>query len=449
MAKGRILVVDDAAEMATTVVEYLQRQGFTAEAATTAAQGLERFKAAPADVVLTDLRMKGMDGMDLLRAVHDADADVPVIIMTAFGAVDSAVDAIQRGAYHYVTKPFKLDVVRVLIERAIAERAMRVENELLRRTVRETQLSNSMIGRSPAMRVVVDLVRRVAASSAPVLVMGETGTGKELVARAVHAESPRKDAPFVAVNCAALPEALLESELFGHIRGAFTGATQARRGLFVEADRGTLLLDEIGDMPLPLQAKLLRVLETGEVRSVGSDAPRKFDIRIVAATNQDLPAAVREGRFRQDLYFRLNVVPIVIPPLRERREDVPLLLQHFLERSRERTPASPVTGFKPSAVKALIEYSWPGNVRELEKLVDRWVITGQAAEVDAEDVRGALGDWGDPLEEARRDLLTLAAVEQRYIAWVMERVGGNKTRASEILGIDPSTIYRRGKQGKA
>jgi two-component system response regulator HydG len=282
-----------------------------------------------------------------------------------------------------------------------------------------------------------------------VLVMGETGTGKELVARAVHAESPRKDAPFVAVNCAALPEALLESELFGHIRGAFTGATQARRGLFVEADRGTLLLDEIGDMPLPLQAKLLRVLETGEVRSVGSDAPRKFDIRIVAATNQDLPAAVREGRFRQDLYFRLNVVPIVIPPLRERREDVPLLLQHFLERSRERTPASPVTGFKPSAVKALIEYSWPGNVRELEKLVDRWVITGQAAEVDAEDVRGALGDWGDPLEEARRDLLTLAAVEQRYIAWVMERVGGNKTRASEILGIDPSTIYRRGKQGKA
>jgi two-component system response regulator HydG len=449
MAKGRILVVDDAAEMATTVVEYLQRQGFTAEAATTAAQGLERFKAAPADVVLTDLRMKGMDGMDLLRAVHEVDADVPVIIMTAFGAVDSAVDAIQRGAYHYVTKPFKLDVVRVLIERAIGERAMRAENELLRRAVRETQLSNSMIGRSPAMRVVVDLVRRVAASTAPVLVMGETGTGKELVARAVHAESPRKDAPFVAVNCAALPEALLESELFGHIRGAFTGATQARRGLFVEADRGTLLLDEIGDMPLPLQAKLLRVLETGEVRSVGSDAPRKFDIRIVAATNQDLPAAVRDGRFRQDLYFRLNVVPIVIPPLRERREDVPLLLEHFLKRSRERTPSSPVTGFKPDAVKALLEYAWPGNVRELEKLVDRWVITGQAAEVDAEDVRGALGDWGDPLEGARRELLTLAAVEQRYIAWVMERVGGNKTRASEILGIDPSTIYRRGKQGKA
>jgi two-component system response regulator HydG len=449
MAKGRILVVDDAAEMATTVVEYLQRQGFDAAAATTAAEGLERFKGAPADVVLTDLRMKGMDGMDLLRAVHELDADVPVIIMTAFGAVDSAVDAIQRGAFHYVTKPFKLDVVRVLIERAIAERALRAENELLRRTVRETQLSNSMIGRSPAMRVVVDLVRRVAASSAPVLVMGETGTGKELVARAVHSESPRKDAPFVAVNCAALPEALLESELFGHIRGAFTGATQARRGLFVEADRGTLMLDEIGDMPLALQAKLLRVLETGEVRSVGSDAPRKFDIRIVAATNKDLPAVVREGRFRQDLYFRLNVVPVVIPPLRERREDVPLLLEHFLRRSRERTPTSPVTGFRPAAVNVLMEYGWPGNVRELEKLVDRWVITGQAAEVDVADVRAALGEWTDPLDEARRGLMSLAEVEQRYIAWVMERVGGNKTRASEILGIDPSTIYRRGKQGKA
>jgi two-component system response regulator HydG len=449
MPKGRVLVVDDALEMASAIVESLQRHGFTAEAASSGPSGLERFKAAPPDVVLTDLRMKGMDGLDLLGAVRELDADVPVIIMTAFGSVDSAVEAIQRGAYHYVTKPFKLDVVRVLVERALGERAVRAENELLRRTVRETQAVNKMVGRSPAMRAVVDLIRRVAASAVPVLVLGETGTGKELVARAVHAESPRRDAPFVAVNCAALPEALLESELFGHVKGAFTGATQARRGLFVEASGGTLLLDEIGDMPLPLQAKLLRVLETGEVRAVGSDATRKIDVRVVASTNKDLATLVKEARFRQDLYFRLNVVPIVAPPLRQRRDDVPLLLEHFLWRSRQQTPASAVTGFSADAVKALIEHPWPGNVRELEKLVDRWVITGRQPEIGLDEVRSALGEWSDPLEEARRDLVPLAVVEQRYIAWVMERVGGNKTRAAQILQIDPSTIYRRGKQGKA
>jgi two-component system response regulator HydG len=299
------------------------------------------------------------------------------------------------------------------------------------------------------MRAVTDLIRRVAATSVPVLVLGETGTGKELVARAIHAESPRKDAPFVAVNCAALPEALLESELFGHVRGAFTGATQARSGLFREASGGTLLLDEIGDMPLALQAKLLRVLETGAVRSVGSDGERKIDVRIVASTNRDLAALVKESRFRQDLFFRLNVVPIAIPPLRERREDVPLLLEHFLHLSHLQAPASPVVGFKPVAIKALMEYPWPGNVRELEKLVARWVITGLEAEIGLEEIRPALGDWDDPLEEARHDLAPLAVVEQRYIDWVMERVGGNKTRAAQILQIDPSTIYRRGKHGKS
>jgi two-component system response regulator HydG len=448
MAKGRVLVVDDALEMANTIVESLQRHGFAAEAANSGPAGLERFKDAPADVVLTDLRMKGMDGLDLLAGIHALDADVPVIIMTAFGAVDSAVEAIQRGAYHYVTKPFKLEVVRVLIERALKERAVRAENEELRRTVRETQIANNMVGRSDAMRVVVDLVRRVAATTAPVLVLGETGTGKELVARAVHAESPRKDAPFVAVNCAALPEALLESELFGHVRGAFTGATQARSGLFLEANGGTLLLDEIGEMPLLLQAKLLRVLETGALRSVGSDAERRIDVRIVASTNRDLAALVKETRFRQDLFFRLNVVPIVVPPLRARREDIPLLLEHFLRRSRVMAPASPVTGFAPAAMKLLLDYAWPGNIRELEKLVDRWVITGQAPEVSPEEVKAALGEWDDPLETAHRDLVPLAVVEQRYIAWVMDRVGGNKTRAAQILQIDPSTIYRKGKQGK-
>ena len=450
MSKGKVLVIDDAIEMANAVVEYLQRNGFDAQGVDSGEAGLKAFKAAPADVVLTDLRMKGLDGMDVLQAMHDVDADVPVVIMTAFGAVESAVDAIRRGAYHYVTKPFKLDVVRVLLERAVAERAVRVENEGLRRTVRAVLTGGTLVGRSDGIRAVTDLVRRVASTSVAVLVLGETGTGKELVARAIHAEGPRRDGPFVAVNCAALPEALLESELFGHIKGAFTGATQTRRGLFVEANGGTLLLDEIGDMPLALQAKLLRVIETGEVRSVGSDAPRMTDVRIIAATHRDLPAEVRAGKFRQDLFFRLNVVPVAIPALRQRREDIPLLLEHFLAKSRQRFPRTPAIAFAPDAIKVLVEHAWPGNVRQLENLVDRCVITGETAEISAADIRAAVGEWepDDPLQ-TRGELLPLHAVEQRYIAWVLEKVGGNKTRAAEILQIDPSTIWRREKQSKA
>jgi two-component system, NtrC family, response regulator HydG len=449
VSKGKVLVIDDAQEMASAVVEYLQRNGFEAEGVDGGGAAIKRFKASPSEVVLTDLRMKDLDGMDVLAAIHAIDADVPVIIMTAFGAVDSAVDAIRRGAYHYVTKPFKLDVVRVLLERAIAERAVRVENEGLRRTVRDVVTGGTLIGRSAGIKAVTDLIRRVASTSVPVLVLGETGTGKELVARAIHAEGGRREAPFVAVNCAALPEALLESELFGHVRGAFTGATQTRRGLFVEANGGTLLLDEIGDMPLALQAKLLRVLETGEVRSVGSDASRTTDVRIIAATHRDLPSEVRAGRFRQDLFFRLNVVPVAIPSLRERREDIPLLLDHFLAKSRERFPRTPSIAFAADALKALVEHSWPGNVRQLENLVDRCVITGDSAEIGAADVRATVGEWGpdDPLGTGG-EMLPLHAVEQRYIAWVLEKVGGNKTRAAEILQIDPSTIWRREKQAK-
>jgi two-component system response regulator HydG len=450
MSKGRVLVIDDALEMANAVVEYLQRHGFEAEGADSGEAALRRFKQAPADVVLTDLRMKGVDGMEVLEAVHQVDATVPVVIMTAFGAVESAVEAIQRGAYHYVTKPFKLDVVRVLLERALGERTVRAENESLHRKMREVMTGGTLVGKSAGITMVGELVRRVAATSAPVLVLGETGTGKELVARAIHAEGPRKDGPFVGVNCAAVPEALLESELFGHVRGAFTGATQTRRGLFVEADGGTLLLDEIGDMPMALQAKLLRVLETGEVRSVGSDAPRTTDVRIIAATHQDLAARIKQGHFRQDLFFRLNVVPIAIPPLRERRQDIPLLLTHFLRKSRERFPRATPRSFSAEALKILGEHPWPGNVRQLENAIDRWVITCDAEEISAADVRAALSDSGGdegPVGLAG-ELLPLHTVEQRYIAHVLEKVGGNKTRAAEILQIDPSTIYRRGKQGK-
>jgi two-component system response regulator HydG len=447
---GRVLVIDDALEMASAVVEYLCRHGFAAEAADSGEAGIARFKAMPADAVLTDLRMKGTDGLDVLRAVRELDPNVPVVIMTAFGAVESAVEAIQRGAYHYVTKPFKLDVVRVLLERAIGERSIREENVALRRAVREAIPGGSLVGRSAGIRAVNELIRRVAATTTPVLVLGETGAGKELVARDIHADGPRRDAPFVAVNCAALPDALLESELFGHLRGSFTGATQTRRGLFVEANNGTLFLDEIGDMPLGLQAKLLRVLETGEVRSVGSDGSQKTDVRIIAATHRDLVAEIRAGRFRQDLYFRLNVVPIRIPPLRERTDDIPLLLEHFLRKSAARLPQAGSITFTPEAIGLLVRYAWPGNVRQLENAVDRWLITSDGREIGAAAVRVLISEWETPEHPAvPAEMLPLQAVEERYIAWVLEKVGGNKTRAAEILEIDPSTLYRRGRQRKA
>jgi len=449
-SKGRVLVIDDALEMASALVEYLRRHGFEAQAFDSGQEGIASFRAAPTDAVLTDLRMKGTDGMDVLRAVRELDPDVPVVIMTAFGAVESAVEAIQRGAYHYVTKPFKLDVVRVLLERAIEERSVRAENVALRRAVREAIPGGSLVGRSPGIRAVNELIRRVAATSTPVLILGETGTGKELVARDIHADGPRRDAPFVAVNCAALPEALLESELFGHLRGSFTGATQTRRGLFIEANNGTLFLDEIGDMPLALQAKLLRVLETGEVRSLGSDGSQKTDVRIIAATHRDLVSDIRAGRFRQDLYFRLNVVPIRIPPLRERGADVPLLLEHFLGKGAARFPHAASTTFTPEALALLVRYAWPGNVRQLENAVDRWLITSERHEIGEAEVRVLMSEWETPEHPAvPAEMLPLHDVEEKYIAWVLDKVGGNKTRAAEILEIDPSTLYRRGRQRKS
>ena len=451
MSKPHALIVDDSLEMAQTVADYLEAHDFTAEATGGAAEALERFAARPADVVLTDLRMKDGDGLSVVEGIHRTDPAVPVVIMTAFGGIDSAVEAIRRGAYHYVTKPFKMDVVRTLLARAAGERTLRAENEQLRKAVRERFSIANLVGRSEPLRRMTDLLLRLAAADSPVLIQGETGTGKELVARAIHLEGRRATGAFVAVNCAALPESLLESELFGHAKGSFTGATQARRGLFLEADGGTLFLDEIGDMPLPLQSKLLRVIESGEVRAVGSDTVRRADVRIIAATHRDLPALVTEHRFREDLFFRLNVVPLRVPPLRERREDIPLLASHFLAQGRARFPASRVERLSAGAMAALGQYPFPGNVRELENLIERFLVIGAGPEITERDVREALGPdpARDPLAGAMRDLVPLQVIEQRYIAWVLEQVGGNKTRAADILGIDPSTLYRREKQGKA
>jgi two-component system response regulator HydG len=451
MAKARVLVIDDNLEMARTIGEYLDSNGFETEAAASGAEGIARFSANPADAVLTDLRMKDLDGLDVLDAIRKIEPAAPIVIMTAFGAIDSAVEAIRRGAYHYVTKPFKLDYVRVLLDRACGERSLRIENERLRHAVAERYSFANLVGKSPGMNQIYDLVERVAAVTSPALILGETGTGKELVARAIHQLSPRSAAPFVAVNCAALPEALLESELFGHARGAFTGATQPRRGLFVEADGGTLLLDEIGDMPLGLQAKLLRILESGEIRPVGSDSTRRIDVRILAATHRVLEELVSETRFREDLYYRLKVIPIRLPPLRQRREDIPLLLEHFLAKARSRVPTSPIEKFAPAAMRAFLEHAWPGNVREVEHIIENLVVTGRSPVVEEADVRAHLGPaaTAHPIDKAKRQLMSLRELEQMYIAWVIEQTDGNKTRASEILGIDPSTLYRREVRGKS
>jgi two-component system response regulator HydG len=445
-AEGRILVVDDHVEMGRMLRDPLVDEGYTVDLATGGEEAIRLARSRLYDAVLSDLRMEKVDGLDVLEAVRAVDPEVPVLLMTAFGGVESAVEAMKRGAYHYFTKPFRLDEVLVVLKRALAERRLRAENRALRQAAAERGSMGALVGRSAPMRALYELIERVAHSGAAVLLRGESGSGKEPVARALHFEGPRADGPFVAVNCTALPHHLLESELFGHVKGAFTGATSARRGLFVEADRGTLFLDEIGDMPLELQARLLRVLEDGEVRAVGADASRTVDVRIVAATHQDLEARVREGRFRADLFYRLNVVTLRLPPLRERREDIPLLVEHFIARSRARNPRSRLRALAPDVVAALAAMPWPGNVRELENLVERLVVLVPSETASLDDLRPHLpleAREAQPLALAQQELWPLRRLEAEYIAWMVAHCGGNKTRAAEVLGIDVSTIHRR------
>jgi two-component system response regulator HydG len=442
-----VLVIDDHPEMARLLADQLGDAGYRVDVAHGGREALERARSRPYDLVITDLRMRSVDGFDVLDGVRAIDPAIPVLIMTAFGAIESAIEAVKRGAYHYLTKPFRLEEVLLHVERALDDRRLRDENRSLRRLAIERSGLGAMVGRSPSMRALYDLVERVAQSPAPVLIGAESGSGKELVARALHVHGARAAGPFVAVNCTALPEALLESELFGHVRGAFTGATTARRGLFVEADGGTLFLDEIGDMPAGLQSKLLRVLEDREVRAVGADVARKVDVRVIAATHQDLEHKVAAGAFRVDLFYRLNVIPIAIPPLRERLEDLPILVEHLLARARERNPGARATRLAPDVITAFARHTWPGNVRELENLIERLVVVSTheevgAAELAAHATIGASAS-GSPLAAAKERMLTLKQLEHDYIAWVIAQCGGNKTRAAEILGIDVSTIHRR------
>jgi len=409
------------------------------------ARALETFARNPADVVVTDLRMRDVDGLDVLDGIRRVDPTVPVVIMTAFGGIDSAVEAMRRGAFDYVTKPFEMDALRALVERACRTRDT---GRASADSGRDTATLQRLVGQSAAMRELRALVDQVAGATSPVVLLGETGTGKELAARAIHAGSARAGRPFVAINCAALPEHLLESELFGHTRGAFTGAATNRKGLFVEADGGTLLLDEIGDLPLPLQGKLLRVLQSGEVRPVGSETVRTVDVRCISATHKDLATLVEQQRFRQDLFFRLDVLRVPLPPLRQRVGDIPVLIEHFLGRSRGRAPGAALNGFEPEAMDFLATYSWPGNVRQLENLVERLVVTATGPLASVADVKKALGDVRqiDPFQALLAQPMSLHELADRYIAGVLENVGGSKLKAASVLGVDASTLYRREKQ---
>ncbi|MGZ3442312.1 MAG: sigma-54 interaction domain-containing protein, partial [Polyangia bacterium] len=352
--------------------------------------------------------------------------------------------AVRRGAAQYLTKPFKMEEAALVLERALSESGLKRENAELRRAVEERLSFRNLVGKSAVMQQLYDLLERVSAISSPVLITGESGTGKELVARALHHGSARATAPFVAINCAAITESLLESELFGHQKGAFTGASEAKKGLFVEADGGTLFLDEIGELPLPLQAKLLRVLETSSVRPVGGGSERKVDVRVIAATNRDLARAVGEKRFREDLYYRLHVIPIHLPPLRARRDDIPLLVERFTARFYEQHPTQhPVREISAEVMRRLMDLPWPGNVRELKNAVERLLVLARGKRIDLRDLASAVPE---PLPEAMAglaaEIVPLRILTRRYVEWVLQQTSGNKQRAAQLLGIDASTIYR-------
>jgi two-component system, NtrC family, response regulator HydG len=435
----RVLVVDDDRDMCSVVVDGLADRGYDAVGVSSSTEALAKL-GEPFDAVVTDLRMPGIDGLELVAQSRKIAPERPVIVMTAFSAVDTAVESIRRGAYHYLTKPFKLDELELFVGRALEEARLRTRAASLEIAMRDRFALQAMVGASTSMQRVFDLAARVATANAPLLILGETGTGKGLLARALHAES-RRSGPFVTVNCAALPETLLESELFGHKKGAFTGATQSRDGLLVQASSGTLLLDEIGEMALPLQAKLLDVIERGMVRPLGSDTERPVDARIIAATHRDLRERVGAGSFRQDLLYRLEVVVIEIPALRHRREDLPLLIGRFLGASQARHPSSPLKRFSKPALDRLMAHEWPGNVRELENVIERVVLLARGEEADVPDLPGTVGQpSAGPL--AFGAVVTMREMQRRYAAYAFEKLGATKVQTAEALGIDVKTLSK-------
>jgi len=417
-----------------------------------AGEGMAVVAAEPVDLVLCDVRMPGISGLELVRQIHEVDADLPCIVMTGYDSVEHSVEALRAGAFWYLHKPFEgsLDVVRRLVEQAIETRRLRSENRLLQNQLRSRYRFDSVIGQSAALRDVLDLVDKVAESDSTVLITGESGTGKELIARAIHYNSRRAERVLVSLNCGAIPEELLESELFGHVKGAFTGAVAHREGRFAAADGGTIFLDEIGDMSPNLQVKLLRVLQERSFEPVGSSKSMRVDVRVIAATNQNLESAIRSGTFREDLFYRLNVIPIEVPPLRQRKEDLPLLVQHFLDRLNAEK-ARKVEGITEAALERLAAHDWPGNVRELENLVERMVVMRGEGMLDVSDLPAPFRRDGSSADPAAPTIgaggidfnAVIDRIETKLILEALEKTGGNKNQAARLIGLNRTTLIEK------
>jgi two-component system response regulator AtoC len=440
----RILLIDDEESVRLQIASLLGRRGFDVETAADGQAGLEAYRAGAFDIVLSDVRMPGLDGMALLEAIGGREAEAAVIMMSAYGDLELARQAVRAGATDFINKPYKNEELLLRINVAEQHLLVQRENLRLKRQIRDSAPFDTIIGQTQVMKEMFRTVDKIAEFKSTVLIQGESGTGKELLARAIHDRSPRADEPFVAVNCGAIPENLLESELFGHVRGAFTDAVRNKQGLFEEADGGTLFLDEVGELPLSLQVKLLRVLQENEIRRVGENKSRKVDVRILAATIRDLTDMVQEGSFREDLFYRLNVLSVKIPPLRDRPEDIPLLVEHFLARCNDKL-GTEVGGVEPAAMKLMMEYDWPGNVRELENLVERAVILCDGARITPDLLtdkvrstppRPAANLLGDQLSIKK----TVRVVEEELIRRALDETGGNRTRAAKLLEISHRTL---------
>lgn len=448
----RILVIEDEEKLRRVVQLQLQSSGYEVEQAATAEEGL--VLAERADLVLTDLRLPGMSGLEFLEKTHAGRPGLPVVMMTAFGSVETAVEAMKKGAADFLVKPFSLDHLSAVVEKALEMQALRDENRRLKEELGGRYQLDSIVGRSGAMQEVFAMVLRAAPTRATVLLAGESGVGKDMIARAIHYHSPRKDKPFIKINCTAIPENLMESELFGYEKGAFTGANMTKPGKFEQADTGTVFLDEIGDVPMAIQVKLLRILQEREFERLGSNKTRHIDVRVVAATNVDLRRALEEGTFREDLYYRLNVLPINIPPLRERREDIPYLADHFIRKHAAELGTAELE-MSVDATAKLMAYHWPGNVRELENVIERSLVLAMGGRLEAGDIRldmaprsrtAASGGGGEPM--FLPDGMTLDQYEEAIIREAMRRAQGNKSQAARLLGLTRNALrYRLGQMG--
>lgn len=445
----RVAVIDDDEGIRLYLQEVLTQQGFQVHEYESAELFLTEFDrwskrgSSFVDVVLCDVRLPGLDGLSFVSALKDRAADLPTILMTAYAEVQSAVRAIREGAYDYLEKPFDTSRLSSVLENAIRFRQLSFENQFLKNMIDPDIKLQGVLCLSPSMRAIYDLIKRVGPTDSNVLISGESGAGKEVVARAIHDNSGRAEKPFVSVNCASIPESLLESELFGHTKGSFTGATQHRRGLFEEAEGGTLFLDEIGELPFSLQAKLLRVFQEQKIRAVGDTKFRPVDVRVITATNKNLAEEIKSGQFREDLYYRLNVIPIHIPPLRQRKEDIVILAKHFLEAAAQKHKVD-VRSFTPAALTKLVYLPWKGNVRELENVIERSVILSSGEQIDEGDIPvGQVADADELIDEVAFDMPPLRDVERRYILSVLKKHNGKKDAAAKVLGMSRRTLYRK------